>query len=108
MLRPKQGGLALSPADYLEQQISRFRSNTTRFRSRYPSRNRRPGRAVVGYCTLDYLPPRRSTWRRFDPSSSPSATLKYKVNVCFPMVDPRIASGRDRTSKASMIRSEIL
>ena len=32
MLRPKQAGLALCPADYLEQQISRFRLNTTRFR----------------------------------------------------------------------------
>jgi hypothetical protein len=58
-----------------DQSVQEFRSNTTRFRSRYLSRNRRPGRAVVGYCMLDYLPPRRSTRRRFDPSSSPSASL---------------------------------
>src|SRR5437016_12767436 len=48
------------------------------------------------------------TWRRFDPSSSPSAiSLKYKANLCFSMVDSRVASARDKVLEASMIRSEI-
>jgi hypothetical protein len=33
--------------------------------------------------------------------------LKYKVNLCFSMVDSRIASGRDGVLEASVIRSEI-
>src|ERR1700738_3545872 len=33
--------------------------------------------------------------------------LKYNVNLCFSMVDPRIASGRDRVWKPSATRSEI-
>jgi hypothetical protein len=33
--------------------------------------------------------------------------LKYKVNICFPMVDSRIACGRDGILEASVIRSEI-
>ena len=35
MLKPKQGGLASCPPDYLKHQISRFRLNTTAFPSRY-------------------------------------------------------------------------
>jgi hypothetical protein len=33
--------------------------------------------------------------------------LEYKVNLCFSMVDSRIASGRDGVLEASVIRSEI-
>ena len=35
MLKPKQGGLASCPPDYLKHQISRLRLNTTAFPSRY-------------------------------------------------------------------------
>jgi hypothetical protein len=39
MLKPKQGGLASCPPDYLKHQISRFRLNTTAFPSRYLARS---------------------------------------------------------------------
>jgi hypothetical protein len=42
--------------------------------------------------------------------SNPSLSailLKYNENIRFPMVDSRIASGRDRVRKASVVRSEI-
>jgi hypothetical protein len=38
-----------------------------------PSSGQAPGRAIVALRTLGYFPSRWPTWRRFDPSSSPSA-----------------------------------
>src|SRR5437899_3848539 len=41
MLKPKQGGLASCPPDYLKHEISRLRLNTTAFPSRYLGRHTR-------------------------------------------------------------------
>src|SRR6266849_7316550 len=46
-------------------------------------------------------------YRGFESHSLRHLILKYKVNLCFSMVDPRIASGRVRVWKASVILSEI-
>src|SRR5258708_2638771 len=45
---------------------------------------------------------REVSYRQFESHSLRHIILKYKVDFCFSMVDPRIASGQDRVWKASV------
>jgi len=69
----------------------------------------KPGRSVAGaaYACLLFLALVYAEKVGSQLLSLRHILLKYKVNLCFSMVDSRIASGRGRVLEANVIRSEI-